>query len=87
MSDESNETPNQVDENAEEQSVEAGNFTSNREDVAASRTVASRQRVRDQLSDDVEAFLARGGKISQVDANVTADPPKRPESNYGQRPI
>lgn len=56
-------------------------------DDPASRTVASRQRLRDQINDDVEAFLAKGGKIDQVDASVSADPPKRPESNYGQRPI
>lgn len=56
-------------------------------DDPTSRTVASRQRVRDQINDDIEAFLAKGGKIDQVDASISADPPKRPESNYGQRPI
>lgn len=62
-------------------------YIGSREDSADSRTVASRQRLRDQLSSDVEAYLARGGKIDQVDTNVSADPPKRPENNYGQRPI
>lgn len=62
-------------------------YIGSRDDGADGRTVASRQRLRDQLSSDIEAYLAKGGKIDQVDASVTADPPKRPESNYGQRPI
>lgn len=62
-------------------------YYGSRDDGADGRTVASRQRLRDQLSSDIEAYLAKGGKISQVDSNVSADPPKRPESNYGQRPI
>ena len=32
-------------------------------------------------------FLARGGKIAEVPANVTADPPKKPSPDYGGRPI
>ena len=62
-------------------------YMGSREETADSRTVASRKRIRDQLSDEIEAFLARGGKIDHVDAHVTADPPKKPSSNYGQRPI
>ena len=31
--------------------------------------------------------LARGGKISEVAPNVTADPPKKPTPDYGGRPI
>lgn len=49
--------------------------------------LTARNRMRVQLDADVEAFLARGGKIQSVDANVMADPPKRPESNYGGQPI
>lgn len=62
-------------------------YIGSRDDGADGRTIASRQRLRDQLSADIEAYLAKGGKIDQVDDNVSADPPKRPESNYGQRPI
>ncbi|ARN76342.1 hypothetical protein BST96_08405 [Oceanicoccus sagamiensis] len=58
-----------------------------REERADTRTIASRKRLHDQMSDDVEAFLARGGQISKIDPHVTADPPKRPVSHYGQRPI
>ena len=27
------------------------------------------------------------GKISSIEPNVMADPPRKPESNYGSRPI
>ncbi|WP_054113874.1 hypothetical protein [Marinagarivorans algicola] len=48
---------------------------------------AERERARKQLEADVKAFLARGGKIQEVDVNVMADPPKAPQSNYGGQPI
>jgi hypothetical protein len=50
-------------------------------------SIASRQRIRDEIDDQVAAFLARGGKISEVPANVTADPPKKPSPEYGGRQI
>jgi len=50
-------------------------------------SIASRQKIRDELEDQVAAFLARGGQISEVPANVTADPPKKPSPDYGGRPI
>jgi hypothetical protein len=50
-------------------------------------SIASRQKIRDELGDQVAAFLARGGQISEVASNVTADPPKKPSPDYGGRPI
>lgn len=50
-------------------------------------SIASRQKARDELEDQIAAFLARGGKINEVPANVTADPPKKPTPDYGGRPI
>ena len=50
-------------------------------------SIASRQKVRDELESQIAEFLARGGKINEVPANVTADPPKKPTSDYGGRPI
>ncbi len=49
--------------------------------------MAVRNAMRKQLESDVEAFLARGGKINQIAPNVVADPPRKPESNYGGQPI
>jgi hypothetical protein len=48
---------------------------------------AMRESLRKQLQADVEAFLAAGGRINQIPANVISDPPKKPESNYGGQPI
>ena len=47
----------------------------------------SKQLERDEISEQVEAFLASGGKIDYVEPNVLADPPKKPTSNYGSQPI
>ena len=57
------------------------------EDVPEERTVSSRQAQRDEMQRQIDEFLARGGKIAEIDPNVTADPPKKPESDYGSRPI
>ena len=54
---------------------------------AEERTVASRQALREEMDRQVAEFLARGGKIQEIDPNVTADPPRKPESDYGSRPI
>ncbi|SEA21405.1 hypothetical protein [Microbulbifer marinus] len=57
------------------------------EDFAEERSITSRQRARSQLSADVEEFLSRGGAISEIDPEVTADPPRKPQPKYGSRPI
>lgn len=61
------------------------------EDILAAATsqssLAARNKVRESMQSDIDAFLARGGQIQQVEDNVMADPPKKPTSNYGSRPI
>ena len=39
------------------------------------------------MASDVEAFLARGGRIQEVAADVMGDPPRKPQTNYGSCPI
>ena len=51
------------------------------------RSIASRKKLRNKMNGDVEAFLQSGGSINQVEPNVMADPPRKPTSNYGSRPI
>ena len=63
------------------------NFIGSKEESAETRTIASRERVRTQLDCEIEAFLSQGGKIDNVAPNVMGDPPRKPESNYGSRPI
>ena len=43
--------------------------------------------LRAQLESDIESFLKAGGAVTVVEPNVMADPPKKPESKYGSRPI
>lgn len=50
-------------------------------------TVDSRQKARDQLQAQMDAFVSGGGKVQEVDAHVTADPPQKPGNNYCSRPI
>jgi hypothetical protein len=56
-------------------------------DILDDFSIASRQKIRDELDAQIAEFLARGGQINEVDPNVTADPPKKPTSDYGGRPI
>ena len=51
------------------------------------RSIASRKKLRNKMNGDVEAFLKNGGSIDHVEPNVMADPPRKPTSNYGSRPI
>lgn len=69
-----------------EPGVDVG-FMGSREELADSRTIASRSRLRDQVDNDIESFLSHGGKISKIEPRVTAAPPERPINHYGRRPI
>ncbi|MEQ3696424.1 MAG: hypothetical protein ABNH02_05600 [Pseudomonadales bacterium] len=51
------------------------------------RTMTSNRSVREQLSDDIAKFLQSGGEIVEVEKNLMADPPQKPASSYGSRPI
>lgn len=46
-----------------------------------------RKSLRIKIRSDVEAFLASGGAIREIAPNIVADPPKKPQSNYGGQPI
>jgi len=50
-------------------------------------TSREKQLERQRLQDEIEAYLASGGMIRQIPVNLRADPPKKPESNYGGQPI
>ncbi len=54
-------------------------------DSASSLVVKEHERKR--IESDVEAFLAAGGKIQSIENNVVSEPPKKPESAYGSKPI
>ena len=56
-------------------------------DVDDLPSVEAKQKERDALARAMEEFLSRGGKVQEVEANVVADPPKKPDSKYSSRPI
>lgn len=80
--DDDNETESEADAPAE-----SAGPAINHEESPEERTVASRQKQRQEMEDQIAAFLASGGKIAQIEPNVTADPPRKPDSDYGSRPI
>ena len=72
------------DKEIELDSYESDNAELESDDEAS---LSLRSSLRDKITSDVEEFLALGGKIEYVDANVVSDPPRKPESNYGGQPI
>ena len=56
-------------------------------DVDELPSIEAKQKDRDALARAMEEFLARGGKVQEVEPNVVADPPKKPDGKYGSRPI
>jgi hypothetical protein len=68
--------------------MSTGSETSfSKDDSDSLRTLNASQAVREQLDNDVEAFLAAGGSVQEIEVNVMADPPTKPVSKYGGRPI
>ena len=57
------------------------------DEPAESWKIACPMKIRDKVQEDIARFLSKGGAISEIDPNVTADPPRKPESNYGARAI
>jgi len=55
--------------------------------VDAQHSISAREPERRSLADDVERFLSQGGSIVDVPKDFRADPPKKPENNYGRGSI
>lgn len=53
----------------------------------AERLQADREALRSKMASEVEDYLKAGGKVEQVERGKRADPPRKPESQYGSRPI
>jgi len=50
-------------------------------------SMEAKQKERDALQRAMDEFLSKGGRVQEVEANVVADPPKKPDNKYGSRPI
>lgn len=70
-----------------ERVVAPGKKTKAAVDVDELPSVEAKQKERDALAQAMAEFLSRGGQVQEVEPNVVADPPKKPESKYGSRPI
>lgn len=98
--DEVDETADSVDDETDDEEVEVeegeavaasgeGAAPAPRSDVADAETltVSSKEALRRQLEEEMERFLSKGGKVQEIAPDVTADPPQKPVSNYGSKPI
>lgn len=82
--DENESTNASVSEGGEEVTKEAS--TESADDALVS-SAEEKEKQRLAMAAEVEAFLSRGGKIQEVGVNVMADPPRKPQTSYGSRPI
>jgi len=83
----SDETDDDFEANDDAIESESTSSSSSSSDINVDHSLAAKNREREELQRQIEEFLARGGKINQVDSSVCADPPQKPTSNYGSRPI
>lgn len=90
------EVEDEAEEGGEEElSADAGGGSSGGEapaprpdhDDAETLTVSSKEALRRQLEEEMARFLAQGGRIKEIPPDVTTDPPQKPVSNYGSKPI
>jgi len=54
---------------------------------SASYTPEARAETRSELEADIEKFLQSGGKVAEIAKGERADPPRKPENNYGRGSI
>lgn len=57
------------------------------EDPLEGLSLEAKAREREMLERQIAEFIARGGQVQEIDSNVVSDPPKKPDSKYGSRPI
>lgn len=73
------------DEESTEDEAEVETSYSSKSDALEDFSVAARQRLREELARQVEAFLARGGHINEIPSSLNDIKPKKPVSDYGDR--
>ena len=50
-------------------------------------SISTKKAEQKEISQQIEAFLNAGGRISIIEQDHLADPPRMPISNYGSHPI
>jgi|SRR5690606_8410486 len=76
-----------VDDGSDAVEAKPGKKAKAAEEVEELPSIEAKQKERDALARAMEEFLSRGGKVQEIEPNVVADPPKKPDSKYGSRPI
>ena len=56
-------------------------------DDGRDRSISSREVERKAIEDAMLEFLSKGGSVETIEKDVRKDPPRKPQSNYGSRPI
>jgi hypothetical protein len=51
------------------------------------RTPEYKDTIRQQMADEISAYLQLGGAVTEVKQGHRADPPRKPENRYGSRPL
>lgn len=74
-------------EGGDEPTAKKRKKTASAEELLEGLSIEAKAREREMLARQMEEFMARGGKIQEVDPNVVGDPPRKPDSKYGSRPI
>tara|TARA_R110000764_G_scaffold80969_2_gene160563 strand:- start:218 stop:520 length:303 start_codon:yes stop_codon:yes gene_type:complete len=81
----------QMDDNDDDSEDEVATSKPRKKNAPAeeleSASLEAKERERDMLARQMEEFLSRGGKVQEIDSNVVSDPPRKPDSKYGSRPI
>lgn len=65
--------PEDAQKSASADTVAPSSTRSGTAEDARHLSVSSRQRIRSQMESDIEAFLARGGKIEHLDITMSAE--------------
>lgn len=73
-------------EKSKESATEA-TLEANIEAPSIETSLNAKEAERLRIHEEVQAFLKQGGKIDRISSDIVADPPKKPESNYGGQPI
>ena len=63
--------PRKVSGKAEDSAL--GDFVTRNKETAEGLSVSSRQKLRDKMQADIDAFLAAGGKIQHFDITMSAE--------------
>lgn len=50
-------------------------------------TSDNRKSLREQMASEVEAYLKAGGRVQEVERGKRSDPPRKPQTQYGSKPI